>query len=405
MELSTLIARLLENIGSRSEVDQYLRYYGSADPQKFAIVEVAGDVLAAALDSLVSSFTFLQRVGLLPIILLDAPVGVTRATVEADSLRLAEALEEAGTRARPLHGAVFQADRAGHATGVNTSAIVSAIKTKQLPIVAPIGETADGHLVLLDSRAVIGPLATTLVPHKIISLTTAGALHDKHGAAIPAVNLEEDLERVAGELADADRSTVEQLAQLLRTLPRTTSVSITSPDHVARELFTHRGAGTLIRLGERITAHDTFATIDRPRLAELIANSFGRPLASEYFANKQPHRIYLADSYRATAILTREHVELAGRSLDIAYLDKFAVTGEAQGEGIGASLWQRMRGETPALFWRARAHNPINSWYMRKADGMHKSGDWIVFWAGTQDFATIRACVDKALTLPASLAT
>jgi hypothetical protein len=35
---------------------------------------------------------------------------------------------------------------------------------------------------------------------------------------------------------------------------------------------------------------------------------------------------------------------------------------------------------------------------------MHKSGDWIVFWAGTSEFSQIRACVEKALALPASLA-
>ncbi|HEX4450953.1 MAG TPA: hypothetical protein VH143_08800 [Kofleriaceae bacterium] len=391
MEFSTLIARLLENIGSRGEVDHYLRYYGS---EKLAIVEVSAGVLADSHDSVVSAFAFLHRVGLIPIILLDAN---ERGVLEAESLKLADALEAAGTRARPLHGAVFSTDPA---VGVSTSSIMSAIKTKQLPIVTPIAETADGRLVLLRTRDVIGPLAAALVPHKIISLTQAGALHDKQGVAIPAVNLEEDLDRIAGELAEPDRKAIVELAELLRGLPRTTSISITSADHVARELFTHRGAGTLIRLGERITAHESFATIDRPRLGELIANSFGRPLAAEYFEHKQPLRIYLADSYRATAILTREHAELDG----IAYLDKFAVTSEAQGEGIGASLWQRMRNETPTLFWRARLRNPINSWYMRKADGMHKSGDWVVFWAGTHDFTTIRACVEKALALPASLA-
>jgi acetylglutamate kinase len=193
MEFSTLIARLLENIGSRSEVDQYLRYYGS---EKLAIVEVSAGVLADSHDSVVSAFAFLHRVGLVPIVLLDAD---DRAVLEAESLKLADALEAAGTRARPLHGAIFANDR------VNTSSITSAIKTKQLPIVTPIAETADGRLVVLRTRDVIGPLATALVPHKIISLTSAGALYDKHGAVIPAVNLEEDLDRIAGELAEHDR--------------------------------------------------------------------------------------------------------------------------------------------------------------------------------------------------------
>ncbi|HEY3802970.1 MAG TPA: hypothetical protein VGL61_10205 [Kofleriaceae bacterium] len=401
MELSSLIARLLENIGSRSEVNQYLRYYGSSDPQKFAIVKVSGRVLETSLESLVSSLTFLHRVGLFPIIVLDAG--------HAENLALAEALEAAGTRARPLHGAVFEAElvpdgKLGRATGASTASIVSAIRTKQLPILSPVGETADGRIVQLDADDVIAPLARALTPHKIILLTTQGGLRDRNDAVIPAVNLEEDLPAVLGELAADEQHVIQRLARLLRELPRTTSVSITSPDHLARELFTHRGAGTLIRLGEKITRHETFASVDRARLGELIESSFGRPLAAEYFTTRVPLRIYLADSYRATAILTSEHVDVEGRKSDIAYLDKFAVTGEAQGEGIGASLWQRMRAETPALFWRARSHNPVSPWYMRKADGMHKSGEWIVFWAGTHEFSTIRACVEKALALPASLA-
>jgi acetylglutamate synthase len=424
VELSSLIARLLENIGSRSEVNQYLRYYGSADPQKFAIVKVSGRVLETSHDSLVSSFTFLHRVGLFPIIVLDAEpqleralagaapsesLAIARGVFEAESLRLAEALEAAGTRARPLHGAVFQAElvadrRLGRATGAVTASIVSAIRTKQLPILSPVGETMDGRIVQLDPDDVIAPLAKALSPHKIISLTTQGGLRDRSDAVIPAVNLEEDLPAVLDQLAPEQQHTIQRLAELLRDLPRTTSVSITSPDHLARELFTHRGAGTLIRLGEQIMRHDTFGSLDRGRLGELIENSFGRPLAGEYFTTRVPLRIYLAASYRATAILTSEHIEVNGRKSDIAYLDKFAVTSEAQGEGIGASLWQRMRTETPALFWRARSHNPVNSWYMRKADGMHKFGEWIVFWAGTDEFSTIHACVEKALALPASLA-
>jgi acetylglutamate kinase len=421
----SFIARLLENIGSRGEVDQYLRYYGAADPQKFAIVKVSGQVLETARENLVSSFTFLHHVGLFPIIVLGArpqleralgaaglamPIAssdglaIARGVFESESIALAEALEEVGTRARPLHGGVFQAalvpGQPAQVTGVITTSIVSAIRTKQLPILSPIGETPDGQIVHLDANAPIAPLAKALSPHKIIALTARGGLYDRAGAIIPAVNLEEDLPAVLDALPDATRPALEQLAELLRALPRTTSISITSPDHLARELFTHRGAGTLIRLGERITAHPTFGTVDRDRLGELIANSFGRPLAAEYFATRVPLRIYLADSYRATAILTSEPID---REREIAYLDKFAVTSEAQGEGIGASLWQRMRAETPALFWRSRADNPINAWYTRKADGMYRSGRWVVFWAGISDFAAIRACVEKALALPASL--
>jgi acetylglutamate synthase len=182
---------------------------------------------------------------------------------------------------------------------------------------------------------------------------------------------------------------------MLCSLPRSTSVSITSPDHLAKELFTHRGAGTLVRLGERVRLYESFADVDTVRLRDLLESCFGRRLADGYFESKAPFRVYLSDSYRATAILTREG--------DAPYLDKFAVTPEAQGEGIGGSIWQRMTRENPKFFWRARSNNPINGWYAEKADGLYRSSQWVVFWVGLSGFDAIERCVKHALSLPPSL--
>jgi acetylglutamate kinase len=432
-----LIAKLLTNIGSRSEVEQYLRYYASTEPQKFAIVKASGQVLEQSRDDLVSSLAFLHRVGLRPITVIGARpqlrralaeagietqvvngmrvtppevLAIARRVFEAESLHLAEALEALGTRARPITAGVFQTEPhpdarlglVGRVASVVTTSIMSAIRTDQLPILAPFGETADGQILRLDSDTVTPALALALKPHKIILLAATGGLLDRTGRVIPAINLEEDLDGALEVLENDDkRRRLQMIAEVLRELPRTTSISITSPEHVARELFTHRGAGTLIRLGECIRVYDTFDAVDRVRMRDLLEQSFGRRLSDEYFMSKIPYRIYLAESYRATAILTREHVD----SLDIPYLDKFGVTAEAQGEGIGSSIWQRMSRENPRLFWRSRTTNPINGWYAQRADGMYKAGYWTVFWIGIHEFSEIRACVEKALSLPASLGT
>ena len=105
----------------------------------------------------------------------------------------------------------------------------------------------------------------------------------------------------------------------------------------------------------------------------------------DYFEKKAIHRIYLADSYRATAILTLQN--------DVPYLDKFAVTQEAQGAGVGGSIWRLMEKDNPKLFWRSRAENAINTWYFEHAQGSYKSAKWTVFWYGLEGFAEIRACV------------
>jgi bifunctional N-acetylglutamate synthase/kinase len=285
-------------------------------------------------------------------------------------------------------------------TGVVTTSLMSAVRTDQIPILSPLGETEDHQILRLDSDSVTGPLSTALAPHKIILLNPAGGLFDRTGRMIPAINIREDFETVLAELPDDDkRARVRAMADVLRDLPSTTSISVTSPDKIARELFTHRGAGTLIRLGEHIQVHADFSTVDLDRLRGLIEASFGRPLAADYFTKTPASAIYLAESYRGAAILTHD------AELDIHYLDKFAVTTEAQGEGIGSSIWRRMLRDKAAMFWRSRAANPINGWYSQQADGMYKSEAWTVFWIGVHEFAAIEACVQKALALPASLGT
>jgi acetylglutamate kinase len=79
------------------------------------------------------------------------------------------------------------------------------------------------------------------------------------------------------------------------------------------------------------------------------------------------------------------------------------VTKEAQGIGMGGTLWRRMTREHPKLFWRARSGNPINLWYFQQAQGSYRSGEWVVFWYGMESYDEIRRCVERALSLPATL--
>jgi acetylglutamate kinase len=125
-------------------------------------------------------------------------------------------------------------------------------------------------------------------------------------------------------------------------------VSITRPDELAKELFTHRGSGTLVRRGEQCCA---WRAGDRStsRAAALVESGFGRKLAPDYFENVQPWRVFVSEHYRAALILTEEN--------GIPHLDKFAVSEDAQGEGLGRAAWQVMRDATPRLFWRSRSDN------------------------------------------------
>lgn len=430
-ETQDVIVRLLTNIGSRKEVEQYLRHYASVDAPKFAVVKVSGAIIDRSLDALASSMSFLQRVGLVPIVVhggnvqldralaqagVDAPVvkglrkmtpaalEIARRVLHDTNLRLVEALEGLETRARPFTSGVVAAQKLespelgliGQVTSIRETAIAQTARAGVLPIVAPLGETAKGQILVVHADAVARAIALALKPHKVVFLNEAGGLLDGSGVVRSAVNLAEDYADLTQDAAldPESRRKLVEINTLLSELPPTSSVSITSPEHLAKELFTHGGEGTLVRRGEKVVRHEDWGTMDLPRLRALLEECFGRRLDERYFEEKAPYRVYLAESYRATAILTMEH--------GVPYLDKFAVTNEAQGEGIGGSIWQRLRRENEKLFWRSRANNPVNAWYAQKADGLYKTKKWWVFWCGMSDFSEIQRSVERALEMPAT---
>jgi bifunctional N-acetylglutamate synthase/kinase len=441
-ETQDVIARLLTNIGSRKEVEQYLRYYTNADAPKFAVVKVSGALVDRSLDALASSMAFLARVGLVPIVVhggnvqldraleqagFDVPVvrglrKMTPATLEIArrvlhdaNLRLVEALESLGTRARPFTSGVLDARKVesaelgliGEIAAVREAAIAQTAASGVLPIVAPLGETAKGQILVIHADKVASAIAQALEPHKVIFLNEVGGLVDGTGAIRSAVNLAEDYDELVaeGSLGPEARHKLIEIKELLSHLPPAASASITSPEHLAKELFTHGGHGTFVRRGEKVVCHDAWDAVDLPRLRALLETCFARRLDDAYFEQKNPYRIYLAESYRATAILTMEHRGAPGTPREhegVPYLDKFAVTNEAQGEGIGGSIWQRLRRENEKLFWRSRANNPINAWYAQKADGLYKSDKWWVFWCGMSSFSEIQPCVENALAMKAT---
>jgi acetylglutamate kinase len=427
-----LIVRLLKNLGSRKEVEQYLKLFSSVEEKRFAVIKVSGGVVDSELDALVGSIAFLDKVGLTPVVIHGAgpqllaaekqagvssqnargervvteeSIALARKVFQRENLRIVNALEALGTRARPIPTGVFIAEKiedgrlgfVGTVKAVDVDAIEAAIAAEQIPVLASLAETRSGQVLNVNADAAAHKLALALQPFKVVFLSPDDGIRGEDGQILSAVNLEEDYAGLVEQpwLSSSTKNKLAEIKAMLEQLPRSSSVAVASPENLARELFTHKGAGTLVRMGERVRCHTDFNDIDVPRLRGLLEDSFGRKLHIDYFDKKPFYRIYLADSYRATAILTLES--------GIPYLDKFAVTTEAQGDGVGGSLWKLLAKENDKLFWRSRIDNEVNPWYFARADGAIKNDKWIVFWYGITDHAEIKRCVDRALAMPATL--
>jgi len=417
------IVRLLSSMASAKEISQYLKRFSQLDAKRFAVVKVGGAVLRDDLDALTSSLAFLQEVGLTPIVVhgagpqLDeelAAAGIGKKTVnglrvttpealaivrrvfQASNLRLVEALQQAGARATSITGGVFEADYldrdtyglVGEVKAVNLAPIEASLQAGSIPVIASLGETPGGQILNVNADFSANELVQVLQPYKIIFLTGTGGLLDEQGRVIDSINLSTEYEHLMAQpwINGGMRVKIEQIKDLLDRLPLTSSVSITRPADLAKELFTHKGSGTLVRRGEKVLRADAWEQLDLARLKALIESSFGRRLVPDYFQHTTLLRAYVSENYRAAVILTGE--------AEGVYLDKFAVLDEAQGEGLGRAVWQGMREETPQLFWRSRHGNPVNPFYYAESDGCYKQEKWKVFWYGLDGgFEQIARCV------------
>ncbi|MFN3843092.1 MAG: acetylglutamate kinase [Rehaibacterium terrae] len=431
-DLRPTIVRLLSNMASAKEIQQYLKRFSQLDAAKFAVVKVGGAILRDDLDALVSSLAFLQQVGLTPIVLhgagpqLDetlAAAGIEKRTVDGlrvttpetlaivrrvfqqENLRLVEALQAVGVRATSIQSGVFESDflgrrkygLVGKVVNVHTAGIEAAIKVRSIPVIASLGETAGGQILNINADWAANELVKKLQPYKIVFLTGTGGLLDGDGNIIDSINLSTEYDELMSQpwLHSGMKVKIEQIHDLLMQLPPSSSVSITRPDELAKELFTHRGSGTLVRRGEKIRCVTSWKKLDLKRLKLLIESGFGRKLAPDYFEKTVPYRVYVSEHYRAALILTREN--------GIPHLDKFAVSDDAQGEGLGRAAWQVMRAENPRLFWRSRPENTVNEFYFSEADGCIKGEKWNVFWYGLERFDDVRYAVEHCRARPATL--
>ncbi|MGV6851573.1 MAG: acetylglutamate kinase [bacterium] len=426
------IVKLLSNMGSQKEVQQYLGRFSQLDESRFAVVKVGGAVLADELDELASALGFLQRVGLTPIVIHGAgpqlnkefsaqniathiidgmretradTLKVVRQTVRDVNIQLVEKMQANETRATSIINGVFNCrlmdeERYGYVGRVETidlSSIKAALRASSIPVIACSGETDSGQIVNVNADIAAQELVKAVTPYKIVFLTGTGGLLDEKGKVIPSVNLSTDYDGLMK--ADWVHSGMElklrQICELLQDLPLSSSVSITTAGHLTRELFTHKGAGTLVRRGEKMLSFDSWEGVDKDRLKELIELSFGRELSSNYFESIKIKQIFVTEHYRAAAIITDDK--------GLSHMDKFVVHPEARGEGLARVVWQEIRNEHAQLFWRARQNNPINQFYYMESDGCIKKHPWTIFWYGLTDMAAIQSCVETASQRPASI--
>lgn len=425
-DVRQIVHELLAQLGSSREAQQYLKEFSGTNQARFAMVKVGGGILRDHLDELTSALAFLHRLGLIPVVLHGAGPQLDQALADADietvrrdglrvtsesvmsvarplmykeNLRLVEALEDRGIRARGIQHGVFQCSYldqenlglVGEVEKVELDAIESAVRSGAVPVLTCLGESPSGQVLNINADIATRELVWKLRPHKVIFLSPTGGLLDRQDRIISAVSLTNDYEALMEQpwVHSGMRLKLQQIYEMLQKLPDDTSVSITSAANLTRELFTYRGAGTLVRKGESIKVYEKPDAETLQTVRELVEQSFQKTLRDDWYGGLNDPLVLLSETGRAAAVMTK--------GVDgLPYLDKFVVTSAAQGEGLGAAIWQVVRARYPALYWRSRNTNPVTPWYFLQADSSNRSGHWVVFTIGMDDSAQRQRCVEDS---------
>jgi acetylglutamate kinase len=418
--------KLLGNISSQKEIRKYLERF-SSDNYRFALIKVGGAILKNDLDNLISSISFLTEVGLIPIIVHGAGpmlseelennkieykfINGQRVSSEEvlqiainvfsnENIKLVKALDAEGVKAKSFIDDIFQCEikdknlgYVGDVTSLNARVIKASIDEGFVPVISPLGKNKDMHHVNINADLATLAIAREIEPDKVIFLSEVGGIFDENSKLISTININDDYEYLMEQdwLHSGMKLKLEQIKLLTDILPSSSSVSITKPLFLSKELFTDAGSGTLVKAGHTI---NSFIKLDEPQEAivkSIVESSFRGKVTDNYFDNTVNNYL-ISSCNRSVIVLSKKH--------KVAYMDKFSVISSARGEGLGNAMWKKMIKDNKKVFWRSKPNNVINSFYKDAADGFQRLDDWYIFWIGIADLKELISCIEFAAKQP-----
>ena len=346
---------------------------------------------------------------------------VARRVFLEENLRLVEALERLGTRARPIVNGVFFADYldkdkyglVGKITRVDKEPIEASIRAGALPILTSLAETNTGQILNVNADVAAGELSKVLEPMKIVYLNEKGGLfHGVTGELLETINLDEVAYfsltlyyLVTYTLQEYDalmkepwvkygtKLKLREIKELLDNLPRSSSVAIISPDSLQRELFTDSGAGTLIRRGYKLYKQNSLEAVGIDRLRTVFQERdpdiiSGAKSVAEVFSDikKTPYTIYGDEPLDVLAVVSHPEGE-------VPVLTKLVTSRSGVLNAVLDNVWNQIKKDYRHLFWTARADDDNKAWHFERADGSFTRNGRSLFYYGIQDLGQVEKIV------------
>ncbi|KAF8222142.1 DUF619-domain-containing protein [Tricholoma matsutake] len=396
--------------------------------RRTALVKVQGPFTDVQLDSITRGLVYLEKLGLVSVVVVendDLARGDQdeRAAMIEETMRVVKSLEKHGSRARPVLGSIVRlGPKPGDESATLSSKISppeshtfpsdlvpirSALRSGEIPVIAPFALDSFCRSIRIDSNDVIAGLArgmgeasaqdyhkrglqdgyelsedVDLTPLRLMIINREGGVPSYARSGYPhlLINLESEYDFIhntfQGPWRHSNPTALSNLS-LARTcltyMPPTSSaimVSHRSSSSLIGNLITNKPAvssslpyallqgnrkltlntPTLLRRGLPVQVLRSTADIDKAKLNALLEQSFGKTLDDVSFYRRLEQTldfIIVAGDYAGAAIVTKEFCSRS--STPITYLDKFAVLPSHQGDGTVDFLWVALHDETYGL--------------------------------------------------------
>lgn len=410
-EMKDEILHFLENMGPTHEALKWLNVFRAIEPSKFALLKVSGECVENSLDMLCTDLCFLQQMELYPVVIFGWGKRVTeelnrngiksefyggdRITTE-DTLRVILGVVDdfkkkiearmglgGGSTADLTTTGIFYGrpeesgnlGLVGKIERINLSPVLSAIRGEKIPLLVPLCYTEGGQLLNTNSATAGKMLYREQGFAKYIYLTEIGGVFDKNDKLIREIILRRDYQALveSGFLNGGMLKNVNEAKEALEGIGPEKSVHITSPPKLLYELFTNSGDGTKITSGYKTLVFDSMAEVDKQKLRQLIEKRFKKPLVPSFFTDPAfgIDKIILEGGYNGALFIQKVD--------DAWYMDKYVVSEEFSGNGLGSELFSYLFSEAKKecctkIFWRAKKENPHNTKYTEILDELSHEG-------------------------------
>lgn len=190
-----------------------------------------------------------------------------------------------------------------------------------------------------------------------------------------------------------------EIHDLLMELPRSSSVSVISAEHLHKELFTHSGAGTLIRRGHKILRFEgsDIKKLDLLKIKELLVETKQYDMREIMEMISEPREdisVYCDASYDILAVVSKSKLE---GSLNI--LESFVASKIAVMNNVTDNVWQMIKKDVNGLAWIEPKDDAFKQFYFERADGSYTYKDRTLFWYGSQDLESMEDFIQGMLKM------